>query len=271
MPSISTASEPAADEIRACDPRPRRARPPRRRRTRAGDRRRRTASIGAGGCDRHHAAASAGTSAGGASRPASTPPSIGSVVPVIQPARSLAQEEDGLDHVGGHAVAAERMEPGRPPSSTSRATSGVRKRSYAGVSTNASATVLTRMPCGGELDREVLRQRVATRLGRGVGARRRRRDRVERPHRADVDDRAAAALVDHRARGRLRGRRTSAAGSSRAPPRSAPRSARGTASTRKIPVLLTSTSTAPKRSTALSIERRRGAGRAHVAGERARS
>jgi hypothetical protein len=55
-------------------------------------------------------AASAKADSGRAERPASTPPSIGRVVPVIQPDRSRCQEHDRLDHVLGPAVAPERVE-----------------------------------------------------------------------------------------------------------------------------------------------------------------
>jgi hypothetical protein len=58
------------------------------------------------------------------------------------------------------------------------------------------------MPSGASSRGEVLGQRVAAGLGRRVGARRRGGDRVDGPHRADVDDRAAAALA-HRADGGL--------------------------------------------------------------------
>ena len=54
-----------------------------------------------------------------------------------------------------------------------------------------------------ELEREVLGQRVAARLRGRVGAGRGGGDRVDRPHRADVDDRAAALLLHRRGR-RLR-------------------------------------------------------------------
>ena len=43
-------------------------------------------------------------------RPASTPPSTGRVVPVIQRRVGAGEEEDRLDDVGGLAAAAERVE-----------------------------------------------------------------------------------------------------------------------------------------------------------------
>ena len=57
-----------------------------------------------------YAAACAGTGGAGAGGPASTPPSIGSVVPVIQPASGAGKEQDGLRHVVGLAAPAERVE-----------------------------------------------------------------------------------------------------------------------------------------------------------------
>src|SRR6185437_6400337 len=52
---------------------------------------------------------------------------------------------------------------------------------------------------GGQFDREVLGQRVQPGLGEGVPRRRGGRDGLVGPHAADVDDRAAVALLDHAA------------------------------------------------------------------------
>src|SRR5262249_39755780 len=54
-----------------------------------------------------------------------------------------------------------------------------------------------------QLDRERVRQRVQPAFARRVAGRRGRRDALVGPHAADVDDRAALALLDHPADDRL--------------------------------------------------------------------
>ena len=144
---------------------------------------------------RGYAAATSAWSAG--LRPASTPPSTGSVVPVIQPAPARGEEQHRLDDVRRLPAAAERVEPVDGLEHLLR----LLRRHEALVGRRLDERERDRVDADavrGQLEREVLGQHVPARLGGGVGARRRRRDRVERPHRADVDDRAAAALAHRR-------------------------------------------------------------------------
>ena len=181
-------------------------------------------------------------------RPASTPPSTGSVVPVIQPASPPARKRIASTTSPGWPRRPSGWKP-LTASSTSCASLGRHEALVGGRLDERERDRVDADALGRELEREVLGQRVAAGLGGRVGARRRRGDRVDRPHRADVDDRAAAALAHRRRRPPGRPSR-SGAGSSRAPPRSAPRSARGTGRCGRCRCELTSTSTPPKRSTA---------------------
>jgi len=119
------------------------------------------------------------------------------------PARAVAGEErDRLDDVARLPAAAERVEAVDGVEHLLRLLVGeealVGRRLHERQRDGVDADVIRR-----ELEREVLGQRVAARLGGRVGAGRGRGDRVQRPHRADADDRAAAALA-HRLRGGLR-------------------------------------------------------------------
>ena len=116
------------------------------------------------------------------------------VVPVIQPAPSPARNRIASTTSPGW--------PRRPSgwnasteSSTSCASSGVHEALVGGRLDERQRDRVHADAVGGELDREVLGEHVAAGLRGRVGARRRGLDRVDGPHRADVDDRAAAALA----------------------------------------------------------------------------
>src|SRR5215210_8464328 len=115
---------------------------------------------------------------------------------------AAGEEEDRLDDIAGLAAAAERVEAVDRVEHllrlVGREEALVGGRLHEREGDRVHADVLAR-----QLECEVLGQRVATGLGGRVRAGRGGGDRVDRPHRADVDDRAAAALA-HREDGRLR-------------------------------------------------------------------
>ena len=162
------------------------------------------------------------------------------------------EEQHGLDDVRRHAVPAERVE-GLTESSTCRACSAVMKRSYAGVSTNASATVFTRIPyCASSMARffvSACRPAWAAEyalVGVAVIA---STAHIE-PTLTIALRRAPASPAPPPATCRRSGGGWSSSASSTC---SSVCSRNGAG--RKIPVLLTSTSTPPKRSVAVSISR----------------